>query len=338
MFKLGKVERIRIRAGGGDDGVRIDESVAQRPRAHDDRGRRTASTACASRGPTTASGSGCRRRARACASLRDTACQAIDLGGVEQVRAATLGGADTVTVDDTTGTELQDLGVDLAAAEGGDGRRDRVIVNATPGDDQPSVFAFAGVSIVGVPAFVHVEGSEPIDRLTINGRGGDDLLSATTVGSDAPALTLDGGPGDDVLFGGDGDDVLIGGPGFDDVQGRRGDDVVDLGSDIDRFIWNPGDGSDVVDGQGGHDVLFFFGTNDAETLDLSPRGHGLRLARDVDERRHGPRRHGGDQPRRQRRRGHDRPGRSRAPPAWTRSTSTSSPAWARPVATASPTA
>jgi hypothetical protein len=185
-----------------------------------------------------------------------------------------------VTVDDTSGTELQDLGVDLGGA---DARRDRVIVNATPGDDQPGVFAFAGVSIVGLPAFVHVENAEPTDRLTINGRGGDDSLSATTgAGTVTPALTLDGGPGADVLFGSDGDDVLIGGPGFDDVQGRGGDDVVDLGSDIDRFIWNPGDGSDVVDGQGGHDVLFFFGTNDAETLDLSAHGHGLRLARDVD--------------------------------------------------------
>jgi pimeloyl-ACP methyl ester carboxylesterase len=58
-------------------------------------------------------------------------------------------------------------------------------------------------------------------------------------------------------------------------------DVVDLGSDIDRFIWNPGDGNDVVDGRGGHDILFFFGTNDAEVLDLSAQGHRLRLSRDV---------------------------------------------------------
>ena len=115
--------------------------------------------------------------------VRDAGCQAIYLGGVEQVRTATRGGADTVTVDDTSGTELQDVGVDLADAEGGDGRRDRVILNATPARDDPSVFAFAGVSVVGLPAFIHVEGSEPTDKsLTINGRGGDDLLSASTVG------------------------------------------------------------------------------------------------------------------------------------------------------------
>lgn len=58
---------------------------------------------------------------------------------------------------------------------------------------------------------------------------------------------------------------------------RKGDDVADLGSDNDRFIWNPGDGNDAVDGQGGHNVLFFFGTNDAETLDLSVTGLAARL-------------------------------------------------------------
>ena len=42
----------------------------------------------------------------------------------------------------------------------------------------------------------------------------------------------------------------------------------------------PGDGNDAVDGQGGHNVLFFFGTNDAETLDLSAQGRRLRLSRD----------------------------------------------------------
>ena len=282
-FKLRKVERIRVRAGGGDDAVRVDES----------------SLAFADRVPTTIEGedgfdslrydgSEDDERFRVSAKgtrvrvVRDAGCQAIDLGGVEQVRTATRGGADTVTVDDTSGTELQDVGVDLANAEGGDGRRDRVILNATPGRDDPSVFAFAGVSVVGLPAFIHVDGSEPTDRLTINGRGGDDLLSASTVGDPVIALTLDGGPGADVLLGGGGDDVLIGGPGFDDVQGRKGNDVVDLGSDNDRFIWNPGDGNDAVDGQGGRNVLFFFGTNDAETLDLSAQCRHLRLLRDVE--------------------------------------------------------
>jgi hypothetical protein len=96
-------------------------------------------------------------------------------------------------------------------------------------------------------------------------------------------VTLDGGTGTDVLVGGDGDETLLGGPDFDDVEGRKGDDVALLGADSDRFIWRAGDGNDKVDGQGGHDVLFFFGSNDAETLDLAAYGRSLGLTRDVDD-------------------------------------------------------
>jgi hypothetical protein len=34
------------------------------------------------------------------------------------------------------------------------------------------------------------------------------------------------------------------------VDGHRGAGVIDLGPDIDRFIWNPGVGTDAVDGLG----------------------------------------------------------------------------------------
>jgi Ca2+-binding RTX toxin-like protein len=285
-IKLRKLERIRVRAGGGDDAVRLDESSVA---FTDD----VPTTIDGEDGWDTVSvdGSAGDDRLRVSAKgthvrfSRDAGCQAIDLSGVEQVGTAALDGADTVTVDDTSGTELQELDVDLEGVAGsatGDGRRDRVIVNGTPGNDQPSVSHFGDLAVFGGPVFVSIAHAEPTDRLAINGRGGDDFMSATTLDADAIGLTLDGGPGTDVIFGGHGDDVLIGGPDFDDVQGGKGDDVVDLGSDFDRFIWNPGDGSDKVDGRGGHDVLFFFGTNDAEALDLSAQGHRLRLSRDVD--------------------------------------------------------
>jgi Ca2+-binding RTX toxin-like protein len=284
--KLRKVDRIRVRAGGGDDAVRIDESKVAFtdgvPTTIDGEDGFDAVRLAGSAGDDRLRVSAKATRVR---FLRDAGCHAVDLGGVEQVDAAALGGADTVTVDDTSGTDLQELDVDLEGVAGsgaGDGRRDRVILNGTPGDDDPSVLAFEGIAVVGWPTFVRVEHPEAADRLALNGRGGDDLMSASSLKADAIGVTLDGGPGADVLFGGDGDDVLIGGPEFDDVRGNKGDDVVDLGADIDRFIWNPGDGSDVVDGQGGHDVLFFFGTNDAEALDLSAQGRRLRLTRDVE--------------------------------------------------------
>jgi hypothetical protein len=137
----------------------------------------------------------------------------------------------------------------------------------------------AGISVIGLPEFVTIEGTEPTDQLTIDGRGGDDLMSASSVPKGIIGLTLDGGRGTDVIIGSDGDDALLGGP---DVDGRKGDDRVRLGADIDRFSWRPGQGNDDVDGQGGHDVLSFFGTNDAEALDLSVHGRRLHLTRDVE--------------------------------------------------------
>ena len=182
---LHKLQRIRVRAGGGDDVVRIDESalaftddVATTIDGEDGFDAvRVAGSAANDR--LRVSTKGTRLRVQ-----RDAGCRAIDLGGVEQVDAAVLGGADTVTVDDTSGTELQELDVDLEGTAGsgaGDGRGDRVILAGTAGDDQPSVLAFDGVAVVGTPAFVRVEHPEAADRLTIDGRAGDDLISATSL-------------------------------------------------------------------------------------------------------------------------------------------------------------
>ena len=46
-------------------------------------------------------------------------------------------------------------------------------------------------------------------------------------------------------------------------------------------MWNPGDGSDTVEGQGGTDTLQFNGANVNENIDLSANGSRLRLFRDV---------------------------------------------------------
>ena len=54
-----------------------------------------------------------------------------------------------------------------------------------------------------------------------------------------------------------------------------------MGAGDDTFVWNPGDGSDTVEGQGGNDTLQFNGANVAENIDLSANGSRLRLTRDV---------------------------------------------------------
>jgi Ca2+-binding RTX toxin-like protein len=106
----------------------------------------------------------------------------------------------------------------------------------------------------------------------IGGAGNDTLIGGA--GND----TLDGGAGNDTLFGGAGNDTLIGGgdndtlhggAGDDTVVGGKGADMAFLGAGNDTFIWNDGDGSDVVEGQAGFDTLVFNGKNDATNEQMS---------------------------------------------------------------------
>ena len=48
-----------------------------------------------------------------------------------------------------------------------------------------------------------------------------------------------------------------------------------------RVIWNPGDGSDTVEGQSGTDTLVFNGANINENMNISANGQRARLSRDV---------------------------------------------------------
>ena len=63
----------------------------------------------------------------------------------------------------------------------------------------------------------------------------------------------------------------IGGKGDDIVDGNIGADQAMLGAGDDRFQWDPGDGSDTVEGQGGNDQLDFNGSNIGEQIDARRR-------------------------------------------------------------------
>lgn len=164
---------------------------------------------------------------------RDVANITMDLNAVENVDLHTLGGADTVTISDLTGTGVTDVKPDLGAA---DNALDNVIVNGTGGSDVIQAAGDqAGVSVSGLPAGVDVTGADPTDRLTINALAGDDVMDASGISVGSMLLTLDGGDGDDVLIGGagadtllggNGDDVLIGGPGNDTIDGGPGNNIV----------------------------------------------------------------------------------------------------------------
>src|SRR6266436_8477618 len=81
---------------------------------------------------------------------RDVANITMDLDGIENIQVAALGNADTITVNDLTGTDAKQVNIDLSATPGsgqGDGAADKVIVNGTAGDDTVTVTS-SGASVV----------------------------------------------------------------------------------------------------------------------------------------------------------------------------------------------
>ena len=161
----------------------------------------------------------------------------MDLNDVEAIDLNALGGADRLTVNDLSGTDVARVNPDLALGGGNDNAADNVIVNATNGDDVVTVTgAGPTAQVSGLAARVSLSGAiAGSDRVTINALAGDDVVDASGLAANSALLTANGNDNDDVLIGGDGndtltggagDDVLIGGPGTDVLDGAPGDDVV----------------------------------------------------------------------------------------------------------------
>jgi Ca2+-binding RTX toxin-like protein len=215
--------------------------------------------------------------------FRTQATITMDTNDVETVDFNALGGADTVTVNDLSGTDVKTVKTDLAATLGGnsgDGATDQVIVNGTNGNDTINVGGdAAGVAVTGLAAQVAIQHQEPMDKLDVKSLGGNDAISAAALAAEAITLTLDGGAGADTIAGAKGADVAFGGEGNDSIDGNGGNDTGILGPGDDTFVWDPGDGSDVVEGQDGTDTMLFNGANGDEQVDLSANGGRLRFFR-----------------------------------------------------------
>ena len=217
---------------------------------------------------------------------RDVGNVTMDLNGIEHIDFTALGGADNITVGDLTGTGVTQVAIDLASTPGsgvGDGAADSVTVNGTNGSDTIQVSGTGGsVTVAGLPATVTLAGAEGAnDQLIVDGGAGNDVITAAGLAAGVIGLTIDGGAGNDTITGSQGNDMLIGGDGNDTVIGGRGNDVALLGNGNDTFVWNPGDGSDMVEGQAGTDTLVFNGANVDENIDISANGSRVRLFRDV---------------------------------------------------------
>jgi Ca2+-binding RTX toxin-like protein len=121
----------------------------------------------------------------------------MDTAGVERVDFNALGGADLITINDLSGTDVSSVNVDLAGTLGGatgDGQADRVVVNATNGDDTINVSGDAGgVTVKGLAptiGILHPEAAN--DRLEINTLAGSDTVDSDGLAAGAIQLFEDG--------------------------------------------------------------------------------------------------------------------------------------------------
>jgi hypothetical protein len=158
---------------------------------------------------------------------------------------------DTLTVTGTQASEL--LALRLQAGASG-------VLEVDFGDDGTAEFSFDRATF---------------SRIDVLLRAGDDQFRVDQLNGAFPEelLTVRGGNGKDTMNGGDGVEVFYGGNGRDAVDGNRGNDTAYLGNGTDSFTWDPGDGSDIVEGQVGVDTLDFNGAAIAlENMFLAPNG------------------------------------------------------------------
>jgi Ca2+-binding RTX toxin-like protein len=190
---------------------------------------------------------------------------------INPVSAVLANGVLTITGDDQDNT--------LAVSRDAAGTL-LVLANSSP------LAIAGGRATVANTSLIRLAGLEGNDTLLINeangalpaanllGGEGEDFLSS---GSNVDEL--DGGPGSDTLRAGGGNDRLFGGPGDDTLIGGTGVDQFFGGEGDDLIIWNPGDASDLVEGEAGQDTMLFAGANVSEIVDISAVGQRLRFFR-----------------------------------------------------------
>ena len=210
---------------------------------------------------------------------------AITIGGL----AAETSVVGSETIDDVSVQTLadedaisMDVGVSGPAtlnADGGEGA-DTARYDGSADADSIAVAA-NGAEVTTSTAVTARFDTFAIESLVVQGLGGADTITGVGNLAALTALTFDGGADADDLRGGNGADLLLGGGGDDSVDGNQGLDRALLGGGDDRFQWDPGDGSDTVEGEAGKDLLDFFGSGASELIQVTADGKRARLTRNV---------------------------------------------------------
>jgi hypothetical protein len=108
--------------------------------------------------------------------LRDIANIRMDMNSVEALDLTALAGADTVTVDDMSGTDFRRADVDLAGpAGGGDGQADVVNVRGSADADNVDLETEGAVVVAdGLQTEVRISNSELLDKVQVDTLDGND--------------------------------------------------------------------------------------------------------------------------------------------------------------------
>ena len=115
----------------------------------------------------------------------------MDTAGVEQVIFNALDGADNVTVNDLTGTDVKNVSIDLGVGGVSDGQLDTVNVKGTDGNDSITVtgtvdfftWSTDSVPVTGLAANVDVLHPDSRDQLNIDTGAGNDTVDSAGLAS-----------------------------------------------------------------------------------------------------------------------------------------------------------
>jgi hypothetical protein len=182
---------------------------------------------------------------------------------VDGIRAAVKKG----TLNVTGGDAANSVALRLRAG-------DASVIQVDAGDNGSADFSFDRARVDAIKVKLGAAG----DSARI-----DDSNGAFT--GPATPTTIAGGRGNDSLQGGqvvaaaNQVETYKGGDGDDAVDGGRGNDVAYLGGGNDTFRWDPGEGSDLLEGQDGTDTMLFNGAAIADSVVMTANGERLRFDR-----------------------------------------------------------
>ncbi|MBD2105486.1 calcium-binding protein [Nodosilinea sp. FACHB-13] len=172
--------------------------------------------------------------------LRNVGAVVMDTNNLEQVDFRAFGGADTININDLTGTDIKQINLNLgiSGTTGGDGEIDTINIAGSARHDAIRI-ATSGHDVVvsGLTADVSIFRADASDRLLVFGGDGNDQIKADHLDLNRIQLTIEGGAGHDNMVGSVNSDTVLGGLGNDNLLGGKGADILtgNEGSDSFRF-------------------------------------------------------------------------------------------------------